>query len=181
MSFQLYADEFEESDQQEFARLNCGDEPWARAATEWIQGSDVVDSIKQHGTRVWVFRTEADEVIGFGSIGPSQWQWPPPDGERGRQLMIPQLGISIEFRGQPPDPKFRFSNQIMEHLIEEADQWAAEIRKTKPPKKHVKLLILHVHRDNASAQRLYQKFDFVRLPEFERNNHFAMYRRLCEE
>jgi ribosomal protein S18 acetylase RimI-like enzyme len=178
MSFQLFADPFTDADQPAMAGLHCGDEPWARAATAWINGSDVLDSITHWQTRVWVFRDESETVVGFGSLGPTQWRWPPPAGDYTRMLMIPQLGIDARFRGQPPDPERRYSNQIMSHLIFEAQEWASEIRRTKPAKKHVALLILQVHKNNIPARRLYEKFEFIAMPGFESNEHIVMSHKL---
>lgn len=174
MSFQLFADPFTQADQSEMAGLHCGDEPSARAATAWTTGSDVLDSMANRETRVWVFRNQDDEIVGFGSLGPTRWKWPPPDGDYTRLLMIPQLGIDARFHGQPPDPEWRYSNQVMRHLIHEAQAWAADIRKTRPPKKHVKLLILQVHKDNTPARRLYEKFEFVAMPDFASHDHIVM-------
>jgi hypothetical protein len=70
---QLYAIEFSEADKTRLAGFSCGDEPWSRHVTEWILGSDVLDSMKR-GTRVWLFETEGGEVVGFGSLGTSQWR-----------------------------------------------------------------------------------------------------------
>jgi RimJ/RimL family protein N-acetyltransferase len=179
MSFQLFADPFTEADQPAMVGLHCGDEPWARAATAWITGSDVLDSRHNHRTRVWVFRDDADSIVGFASLGPTQWRWPPPDGRYTRLLMVPQLGIDARFRGQPPDPAWRYSNQVMSHLIFEAQEWASEIRRTKPAKKHVKLLILQVHKDNLAARRLYEKFDFIAMPNFESRDHIVMSHKLA--
>lgn len=78
---QLHAVEFAEADQARLAGVSCGDEPWSKHVTEWIRGSDVLDSM-QRGTRVWLFETDHGEVVGFGSIGTSTWRWPPPDGAR---------------------------------------------------------------------------------------------------
>lgn len=39
--YQLYADELSDEDRADLLNLNCGDEPWSRAATEWMLGSDV--------------------------------------------------------------------------------------------------------------------------------------------
>ncbi|MEX0820144.1 MAG: GNAT family N-acetyltransferase [Pirellulaceae bacterium] len=179
MSFQLFADPFTEADQSEMAGLHCGDKPSARAATAWITGSDVLDSIANYETRVWVFRNQADEIVGFGSLGPTRWRWPPPDGDYTRLLMIPQLGIDARFHGQPPDAEWRYSNQIMAHLILEAQEFAKEIQRTKPKKKHVELLILQVHKDNVAARRLYERFGFVVMPGFESNNHLVMSHKLA--
>lgn len=178
MSFQLFADPFTKADQLEMAGLHCGDEPFARAATAWITGSDAIDSISQYGSRVWVYRDESEAVVGFGSLGKTRWQWPPPSSDYTRLLMIPQLGIDVRYRGYPHDPEWRFSNQIMRHLIYEAQQWASEIRQEHPPKKHVSLLILQVHKDNRAAKRLYEKFGFVVTPGFERKGHLAMSHKL---
>jgi len=68
-------------------------------------------------------------VVGFGALNETRWKrWPPPDGPRSRLLYIPQLGIDVHFHGKPEDPNWRFSNQIMEHLIYEARQLAKQIR-----------------------------------------------------
>jgi len=81
--------------------------------------------------------------------------------------------------GQPSDPSWRYSHQIMEHLLAEANDWAEETRQTKPAKKHVELLKLLVHRDYVAAQRLYQKYEFVALPHFENNDHIVTSQRLA--
>jgi hypothetical protein len=39
----LYADEFTHEDQRYLAGLDCGDEAWSMAATEWITSSEVLD------------------------------------------------------------------------------------------------------------------------------------------
>ena len=179
MSYQLYADPFTDADQAEMAGLDCGDEPWARAATEWITGPDALDSIAKYGTKVWVFRDEADAVIGFGSLGPCRWRWPLPDGSYTRLLIIPQVGIDSRYRGQPRDPEWRFSHQMMRHLIFEAREWASQIRNTKSAQKHVDLLVLQVHKDNHAARCLYEKFEFIATPNFERNAHVIMSHKLA--
>ena len=77
----LFADEFTNADQLEMADLHCGEEPWSRAASEWIKGSDVFDSIESQNTSVWVFRDHVDAIVGFASLNATGWKrWPPPDG-----------------------------------------------------------------------------------------------------
>ena len=82
------------------------------------------------------------------------------------------LGISTD------DPEWRYSNQIMSHLILEAQELAKEIRETKQLKKHVEQLFLHVHMDNLPAQKVYQRFDFVLLDGIETNGHLLMSHKL---
>lgn len=177
--YQLFADKFTPEDQPLMAGLHCGDEPWSRAATQWITGSDVLDSIEKHGTSVWIYRDGHDAIVGFASLAATQWQkWPPPDGKRSRLLYIPQLGIDEKYRGFPPDHEWRYSRQIMEHLIFKARKMALEIRDAKPPSKHVELLTLKAHRENIPAQKLYERYGFVLLEGFEDDQHLVMSHRL---
>ena len=67
----------------------------------------------------------------------------------------------------------------MRHLIFKAQEWASEIRTTKPAKKHVELLMLQVHKDNLAAHRLYDNFDFVAMSNFENNDHIVMSHKLA--
>ena len=130
---------------------------------------------------VWVYRNaEEDEaVVGFSSLAATGWQkWPPPDGKRSRLLYVPQLGLHQAYRGKPPSPEWRYSNQIMEHLLGQAQKLAVEIRDSKPPSKHVDLVTLKVHRENVPAQKLYQRYGFEFLEEFDDTEHRTMYHRL---
>ena len=173
----LFADEFTRADLPFLADLYCGAEAWSRAATEWIRGSEVIDSIEKHETKVWIYRdSEAnDSIVGFSSLSATGWmKWPPPDGKRSRLLYVPQLGLDHKYRGKPAAPEFRYSNQIIEHLLGQAKKAAEQIREEKPPKKHVELLTLRVHRENIPAQKLYQRYGFELLPEFGENDHLAM-------
>lgn len=177
----LFADEFTATDQPFLADLSCGDEPWSQAATEWITSSEVLDSIEKFRTRVWVYRnSEEDEsVVGFGSLAATGWQkWPPPNGKRSRLLYIPQLGLDKQFRGCPADPEWRYSNQILEHLIGQAKDIAKQIKDEKPPSKHVDLLTLKVHRENIPARKVYERYGFEVLEGFEDNEHLVMSHKL---
>lgn len=177
----LYADEFTPADQPFLAGLQCGDEAWSKAATEWITSSEVLDSIENYQTKVWIYRkTEADEsIVGFSSLATTGWQkWPPPDGKRSRLLYIPQLGLDQKYRGFPPDLNWRYSNQIMEHLIGQARELALQIIQEKPPSKHVDLLTLKVHRQNVAATKVYNRFGFELLDGFEDNEHVMMFHKL---
>jgi ribosomal protein S18 acetylase RimI-like enzyme len=169
---QLYAVEFTEADQARLAGFSCGDEVWSKHVTEWILGSDVFDSMKR-GTRVWLFETEQGNIVGFGSIGSSVWRWPPPDGTQTNILLIPMLGIDAHFQGQPADPEWRYSRQIMAHLLAEGQRIAREWPE------HAGLrpqwLVLQVRADNARAIRFYERCGFELIPGVvRRNNHAVM-------
>ncbi len=124
-------------------------------------------------------RGEDDSIVGFSSLAATGWQkWPPPDGKRSRLLYVPQLGLDQKFRGYPPDPEWRYSNQILEHLIGEAVLLAKQIQQEKPPSKHVDLITLKVHRDNVAARRLYERYGFELLHGFDDNEHLMMSHKL---
>lgn len=156
--FLLFANEFTQEDRADLLSFDCGDEPWSKAASQWIRESDVWDSMQRHGTAVWLYRNHVGVVVGFGSLGLVNRRWPPPDGRYCRFLYIPMIGIDRTFHGQPPDNQFRYSHQIMSHLRYEALQLLQhrmlEGRETLP------MLALQVHRDNLRAQKLYSEFGF---------------------
>ena len=169
---QLYAAEFTEADQARLVGFSCGDDSRSRHVTEWILGTDVLDSM-QRGTRVWLFETEQREVVGFGSIGTSIWKWPPPNGARTTVVIIPMLGIETRFQGQPSDPNWRYARQIMSHLLAEGEriarEWSGDADK-KP-----QWLVLMVHRDNARAIRFYEQCGLELIPGVvRRNDHLVM-------
>jgi len=168
---QLYALEFTEADQARLAGFSCGDEAWSKHVAEWILGSDVLDSMKR-GTRVWLFENGKGEVVGFGSIGKSVWRWPPPDGARETIVLIPMLGIDVRFQGEPSDPDWRYSRQIIGHLLAEGQQ-IAKGGSGDAAMQH--WLVLMVHRDNARAIRFYDKCGFELIPGvIRRHDHLVM-------
>lgn len=173
--YQLYADEFTEEDLSELLDLDCGNEPWSRAATEWILGTDKWDSIQKHGTRVWLYRNDT-VVVGFGSLGITRRRWPPPNGGYCNLLIIPMLGIDHRFHGQPPDPHPRYSHQIVSHLRFEAIQLIASHQES--DRTTLPLLSLYVHRENTRAIRLYEKFGFVEEKGGMRGNLLMMIQKL---
>lgn len=169
---QLYAVEFSEADQARLVGFSCGANIWSRHVTEWILGSDVLDSMKR-GTRVWLFESEQGEIVGFGSLGSARWRWPLPDGTYTPILLIPMLGLDTRFHGLPPDPDWRFSRQILAHLIAEAQQSARDwegSREARP-----QWLVLMVHRENARAIRFYENCGLELIPGvLRRNDHLVM-------
>lgn len=174
--FQLYADDLTEDDRSELVYLDCGDEPWSRAATEWIVGSEVWNSIRKYQTRVWLYRNDAGVIVGFGSLGTTRRRWPPPGGNHANLLIIPMLGIDHRFHGQPVDAKFRYSNQALAHIRFEAIEMLQSHRKA--GRTTLPLLSLFVHRDNRRAIRLYEKSGFVPEPSAARGDLVLMIQKL---
>jgi ribosomal protein S18 acetylase RimI-like enzyme len=169
---QLYPVEFTEADQARLAGFSFGEEVWSKHVTEWIRGSDVLDSMER-GTRVWLFETDQSEVVGFGSVGTSVWRWPPPGGERANIVLIPMLGIDVRFQGKPANPEWRYSRQIMGHLIAEGERMAREW--PEETNQRPQWLVLMVRGDNARAIRFYEQCGFELIPGVvRRNNHVVM-------
>ena len=157
---QLFADEFTESDQAELAPFDCGtkdEAPWARAANEWILGSDVWES-KKRGTTVWLYRLGSGALVGFGSLGLTRRRWP-PHGEYANVLIIPMLGVDRRYHGQPVAKEMRYCHQILNHLLYEASELYRSERTRKGSV--LNLLTLWVHEENLRAIRLYETFGFV--------------------
>ena len=170
--YQLHTLEFTEADQIRLVGFFCGDEAWSKHVREWILGSDVLDSMKK-GTRVWLFETLAGDVVGFGSVGTSVWRWPPLSGAKATIVLIPMLGLDVRFRGQPPDPEWRYSRQIMGHLLAEGQrivrEWSGDAGE-KP-----QWLVLMVHRDNSRAIHFYEQCGFELIPGVvRREGHLVM-------
>lgn len=169
---QLFANEFQEADQKRLETFSCGSEEWSRFVTEWIRGSDALES-RRKGTRIWLFENQQQVVVGFGSIAVVKWRWPPPDGDKTNLVLIPMLGLDERFRGLPTDPRWRYSRQIMSHLIAQAIEmnrlWSGDAE-SRP-----QWLILKVRQENVRAIRFYERVGFELIPEpVYRFNHVAM-------
>jgi len=143
--------------------FSCGSEYWATAASDWIRGERVVNSMAR-GTRVWLYKLSSSDLVGFGSLGRTGWKVLP----REKLAFIPQLAIQTAFQGRKPSdapPEERFAHQIMKHLLGEA---------SKQP--DVSFVVLEVHQENSKAISLYQQYDFVMLSvpvvkEFDGERH----------
>jgi ribosomal protein S18 acetylase RimI-like enzyme len=161
--FELVADEFTEADRGDLVGFSCGDSMSGRLCTQWICGSGVFDSLRRK-TKVWLYRNQSEKVVGYSSVGFVSWRWPLPDGNYTTVLYIPMIGIDQQYHGQPPEKAWRYSHQIMNHLIWSCHQMNQE------RKSPVDWLTLKVLPDNAGAIRLYNQFDFELIANIEQNH-----------
>jgi GNAT superfamily N-acetyltransferase len=140
--------------------FDCGDRPWEREVSAWIR-NDGIDGVlvdmEQRGTDVWLYATDDGNLIGFGSLGASAWNYPKPSSERIILNLIPYLGIQRRFQGQPigAPRSERYAAQILDHLIFEASSHI----------ERAPILALKVHRDNVRAIRAYETAGFRHFPE----------------
>ena len=73
-------------------QFDCGDEPWEREVSDWIKGGPggVLDDL-QRGCEVWLYANNSGELVGFGSLAASRWNWPSPTDPRVPISLIPNL------------------------------------------------------------------------------------------
>jgi len=129
--------------------------------SEWISGGRALQSMQQFGTKVWLYFNEAGFLVGFGSLGTTRRNWPPPNGDFQELGILPALAIQTDFQSGPKNDPPKFSDQIMNDLIYKA-------RRLGPP-----ILMLDVHKDNHPAIRLYERFDF-QSTGYERDSYVRM-------
>jgi len=176
--YELFADEWNEADQGDLVGFSCGDSTSGRLCTEWISGSGVLDSLKRK-TKVWIYRNQTENVVGYSSVGFVKWHWPLPDGDYTTVLYIPMIGIDRRYHGQPPEKEWRYSHQIMNHLISSCHRMNGE--RKQELKQPVEWLTLKVLPDNAGAIRLYNQFGFELIENIEQKHGLrVMKHRLVE-
>jgi GNAT superfamily N-acetyltransferase len=106
----------------------------------------------QRGTSVWLFLTEGRDLIGYGSLGQTNWRWPAPADKKVAVQVIPAVAIQKAYWGKPDGPREgRYSSLILDHLIAEATD-----RSDVSP-----LLGLFVHPDNQRAVKVYERGGFA--------------------
>jgi ribosomal protein S18 acetylase RimI-like enzyme len=129
----------------------CGDEVWAAEATLWIQGSgaETFQSTLDRGGKVWVYRNGQNEIVGFGALDRTHWDF---NGDVKEILYIPMLGVFTDFQGRPIGAGGdKYCYQIIDHLLDEAEEDTPESG----------LLGLSVHPENRKAIHVYEKTGFA--------------------
>ena len=143
--------------------FDCGEEDYQREISEWIRNSTadcVLDDLKARpDLQIWVYFLKKT-VVGFGSLVLAEWELR-RDGEKKSKvpvILIPNVGLSREFHGQPRDAKDKFdrySSRILDDLTAKA--------KARKPKR--RWLGLFVHPANKGAIRLYERHAFTRVDD----------------
>lgn len=129
--------------------FDCGDEPHERELADWIKTEAI--TAMGRGTHVWLYATPEKEVVGFGSLGTSNWNYPDPAAKRLTVAVIPAVAIQKKWWGKPDGPREgRYSAQILDHLVLEA----AKLPLSAP------VLGLFVHPANARASNVYARAGF---------------------
>src|SRR5436309_3452459 len=128
MHDQLRAVEYQPDMLESVGIFDCGSERYQSELANWLPNEAANAMAK--GTRVWLYLNQAGEIVGFGSLGPTNWRYPEPTSKRTAVVLIPAVAVRREFWGKPQDvdPEERYSSQILRHLVDEASAWPG-----KPP------------------------------------------------
>jgi GNAT superfamily N-acetyltransferase len=131
------------------ADFEYGDEPYQQELAQWMLQDSVPALLR--GTKVWLYRNQAGEFVGYSSLGVTRWKYPDPDSPKTSLVIVPAVALRKQFWGKPDGPpEDRYSSQIMRHLLTEADALPGQ-----PP-----AVGLFVHPDNQAAIKLYERFGF---------------------
>lgn len=136
--------------------FDCGSELHQTEVADFIRGEWKV--AEQYWTMTWIYtnRVRGDDgrlaVVGFSSLGPTNWNYPTKKSRKTPVLVIPNLAIAKAYWGGPEgcDRDSRYSPQIMAHVLEQAALWPVPMP----------AVGLFVHPENAAAIRLYTHYDF---------------------
>jgi ribosomal protein S18 acetylase RimI-like enzyme len=140
--------------------FDCGGEEWEKPLNAWIKaGPDVengalfeMNRAARNGKQpdVWLHINGEDKLVGYSSLGETNWRWPQPTDPRVPISVIPYVAVQKRFQGKPPEPP-RDSKQIIDHLVFEAGR---------KPHRHP-LLGLYVDPRNTAAVKVYRREGFV--------------------
>ncbi len=136
--------------QPEIQGFTCGNNPWQTIVADWLkgkpQGSSVLESISERGTRVWIYFNEKDEMVGFGSLGRSVWKYPGPR-DKLRLICIPMLGIRESHHRKG------YGRQILRDLRHKAEEM----------KNDESVIGLFVDPENLGAIKMYTDEGFAKI------------------
>jgi len=175
----LYAVDFTESERDRLTAVSFGTDRYGELVTEWLLGSDVLDSM-QRGTKVWLFETEEGQVAGIGSLGPCRRRWPPPHGNHKNLLLIPMLAVAQPFREDKRPHEARVSTRIFQHILAEAEELIAS-RKTDDRSPLLPRLLVYVHEANDRALRFWQRIGFQTIPNARHHDDHLILQLWAEE
>lgn len=143
-------------DVQEF---ECGTTEVSRDMADWITGPRCLVSMAR-GTEIWLFRNDAGNLIGFGSVGRTKWSWPEPGCPSEDVAIIPAFALQSPYQGMPSDAdkENKYACRIMRFLIERARTM------------NVPRVVLYVHPSNKAAISLYTYLLFDFLADLHKGN-----------
>jgi hypothetical protein len=163
MPANLTAIPFTKDDLDAVADFDCGDEPWAQYVSDWIKGGPggVLDALEA-GTEVWLYVNDQNEIVGYGSLGTTNWYYPDPYGreantKRVSLSIIPAYAVQKAFHKKPAGAwQQHYSSKILLDLLNQALQRCQQKLDLAP------LLGLFVDDRNLHAIRHYENHGFTK-------------------
>jgi len=160
--------------------FGCGAEPWEAEVADWIKRRNgALRQVSRGRCLVWLYFTDEDDLVGYGSLGPHDWVWPDLNSPPRTTHHIPYMGVDARYQREPSDepPEWRYSSQIIRHLLGQA------IREADENPSRERILGLYVHPANTRAIRFYERVGFQPYEKRFRDPHtnieyLAMFRRL---
>lgn len=144
--------------------FDCGTDEWCLDVNKWIKsdiGNCAISSIidEDHWCKAWLYsNTELlspASLVGYASLGLSDWPLLPGDRTREKVATIPYFGVNRGFRGQFHEPDETFATGMFRDLLSQANyHLPSEVRK----------IGLYVHPDNSGGIRFWERCGFVFLP-----------------
>lgn len=151
MPHDLRARRFTPDIQATVQNFSCGDEDWSIKMSEWISGTPCIMSMNR-GTEVWLFSNDAGTIVGFGSVGVTDWPWPEPGCPKEKICIIPAMAVHKAFQGNG------YSRRIIRFLVGRAITY------------RLFGLALYVNPQNEAAIELYRSENFAMLPDTYKGN-----------
>jgi len=127
--------------------FQCGHEPWAADLADWIKTDRVLEDLRDPdlNCRIWIWRNDDGDVVGFGSLGDAIFRGPNPNKSPWLPVMIiPALAVHSAHQGKG------YARRIVGELLDLAMAHAAERR----------YVVLLVHVENVRACELYLRLGF---------------------
>ena len=118
----------------------------------------------ERGTKIWLYWHPDGRLVGYASLGVTDWKIPPPHGDSIRVAIIPFFGVQKQFWGEPQEGD-SFSVQIMKAILAKAREMNDSAD-----------LVLYVDPENERARRFYSKFDFEEYPQEPSAPNIQMHR-----
>lgn len=120
-------------------QFSCGSLPRDVEINEFLR-FEAVESVESGAVEVWIYFDETGEVVGFSSLGKTEWRYPKPNSDRVPLQIIPNLAIATSHQGNG------YSSVMLDDTIAAAIELRDRVSE---------LLGLFVHVENGKAIRLY--------------------------
>jgi len=133
--------------------------------SDWIKNHECFNDVAKYGTKIWLYYSEDNQLVGYGSYGRTELKYPDPKEPRVVGI-IPMIAVDSKFKGKPPGQwQDRYASAVLRQIISVAIADGQS------------LLSLNVHSCNLAAITFYERhgFSFItKKPNREGNHRMIM-------